>query len=337
MLYFRSEISVYLCSTNSRIELEEYDNGGQGVAYFDKTAGNDSSDTFRSDEDVDADENSITGKVFEDEWLEYTTDIEAGVYDISLQKIWGSENKGVKLWIANSNSALEFDEVGEFIFAGPEGEQETITIEDIDLTDWAGTNRVLRVEIIGRWMGLDYLEFQSKTQVAPQVDSVIVNDGGAQRSMVSEITVNFSEEIAGIDSSSFVLMNTTTNTQIIPTVTTELLDGRTVAKLTFSGSGIIGGSLSDGNYTLTTLSDTVTDAAGNLLDGDQNGTGGDNAVDSFFRLYGDANGDRIVNVFDLLSFRRAFRGSAADFDYNGDGVVNVLDLLQFRKRFGSTI
>ena len=225
----------------------------------------------------------------------------------------------------------------EFIFAGPEGEQETITIEDIDLTDWAGTNRVLRVEIIGRWMGLDYLEFQSKTQVAPQVDSVIVNDGGAQRSMVSEITVNFSEEIAGIDSSSFVLMNTTTNTQIIPTVTTELLDGRTVAKLTFSGSGIIGGSLSDGNYTLTTLSDTVTDAAGNLLDGDQNGTGGDNAVDSFFRLYGDANGDRIVNVFDLLSFRRAFRGSAADFDYNGDGVVNVLDLLQFRKRFGSTI
>ena len=323
--------------TNSRIELEEYDNGGQGVAYFDKTAGNDSSDTFRSDEDVDADENSITGKVFEDEWLEYTTDIEAGVYDISLQKIWGSENKGVKLWIANSNSALEFDEVWEFIFAGPEGEQETITIEDIDLTDWAGTNRVLRVEIIGRWMGLDYLEFQSKTQVAPQVDSVIVNDGGAQRSMVSEITVNFSEEIAGIDSSSFVLMNTTTNTQIIPTVTTELLDGRTVAKLTFSGSGIIGGSLSDGNYTLTTLSDTVTDAAGNLLDGDQNGTGGDNAVDSFFRLYGDANGDRIVNVFDLLSFRRAFRGSAADFDYNGDGVVNVLDLLQFRKRFGSTI
>jgi hypothetical protein len=53
--------------------------------------------------------------------------------------------------------------------------------------------------------------------------------------------------------------------------------------LGFSGTGIIGGSLADGNYSLTVL-DTTTDAAGNVLEGDSNGTAGGNATDDFFRL-----------------------------------------------------
>jgi len=328
--------SITADGTESFIELEEFDNGGQGVAYYDTTAGNDSSENFRTDEDVDADEEGITGKVFDGEWIEYTTDIQGGKYDILLQKIWGGEDNAVKLWIAESNSALttEFTELGVFDFQGPGDQRETITLEDIDLTPWAGKDRVIRIEIVGNWMGLDNLTFQSKTQIAPIVESVVVNDGSAQRSMVSEITVNFSEEVVGVDASSFILMNTTTNTQVIPTVTTQLLDGKTVATLTFSGEGIVGGSLADGDYSLTTLSSSVADAAGNGLDGDGDGAGGDNAVDTFFRFYGDANGDRTVNVIDLLQFRSAFGRTNADFDHNGDGVVNVLDLLQFRSRFG---
>jgi hypothetical protein len=136
-----------------------------------------------------------------------------------------------------------------------------------------------------------------------------------------------------------VLTNTTTNTQVIPTVATEILNGKTVATLTFSGTGIVGGSLSDGDYTLTTL-DTLADAAGNQLDGDRDGTAGGNAVDNFFRLFGDINGDRRVNIADFFQFRNSFNDPDnfnAAFDYNGDGVINIADFFQFRSGFGSSL
>jgi len=329
--------------TTSKIELEAFDRGGQGVSYFDDTPGNDNNkpgnedNFFRDDEDVDADAGALTGKVFEGEWLEYTVDIQPGDYDITLKKNWGGADNGVKLFVADSNDALGDDLVflGEFDFATDDNNEE-ITLSDIDLTPWAGSDRVIRIEIVGNYMGLDHLEFTSKTQVAPTIESVVVNDGSTQRSVVRELTVTFDEEV-NADASSFLLMNTTTNKQIIPMVTTELIDGRTVATLTFNGSGIVGGSLADGDYTLTTLASALTDTAGNQLDGDGDGTGGDNATDSFFRFFGDANADRTVNVFDLLQFRTAYRGSDADFDYGGDGTVNVFDLLEFRKRYRNTL
>ena len=173
----------------------------------------------------------------------------------------------------------------------------------------------------------------------PTVESVVINDGSAQRSRVTRLTVTFSEVVGGVDASSFVLTNTTTNTQVIPTVATEILNGKTVATLTFSGTGIVGGSLSDGDYTLTTL-DTLADAAGNQLDGDRDGTAGGNAVDNFFRLFGDINGDRRVNIADFFQFRNSFNDPDnfnAAFDYNGDGVINIADFFQFRSGFGSSL
>ncbi len=173
--------------------------------------------------------------------------------------------------------------------------------------------------------------------VGPQIESVVVNGGNAQRSMVSELTVTFSEIVNGFNANSFVLMNTTTNTQVVPTVTTQVIGGKTVATLTFSGSGIVGGSLADGDYTLTTL-DTLTDSAGNQLDGDKDGNAGGNATDNFFRFFGDVNGDRTVNIVDFFQFRNAFRGTYnAAFDYNGDGAINIIDFFQFRSRFGSSL
>jgi len=174
---------------------------------------------------------------------------------------------------------------------------------------------------------------------APTVASIMINDGDAQRSMVRELVVNF-DEIVNVDSSSFMVENLDTGVCFAPDVTTEIVDGKTIATLTFSGTGIVGGSLEDGNYRLTIL-DTITDGAGNQLDGDGDGTAGGNATDEFFRFYGDADGNRIVNALDLLRFRQAYGPAGGtnnpNFDYGDDGVVNALDLLQFRIRFGDTI
>jgi hypothetical protein len=107
-----------------------------------------------------------------------------------------------------------------------------------------------------------------------------------------------------------------------------------------------GGSLNDGRYTLTALAVAVS-ASGVSLDGNGDGIAGDDfvfadawQVGGLFRLFGDFNGDRTVNITDLTAFRNAFGATTADgnyqplLDFNGDGVINLTDLTQFRNRFG---
>lgn len=142
--------------STTRIQLEEYDNGGQGVAYFDKTTGNTASDTFRSDEDVDVTNSLVSNDIENGEWLEYTTDIEAGTYDFTLRKAWGGSTQAVKIYIGDSNSTTDLTELGEFTFAA--AGQELITLEGIDLSSWAGSGRVIRIETVGSFFGVDWLD-----------------------------------------------------------------------------------------------------------------------------------------------------------------------------------
>ena len=108
--------------------------------------------------------------------------------------------------------------------------------------------------------------------------------------------------------------------------------------LTFKGEGIIGGSLADGSYTLKIKAARVRNDVGLLLDGDEDGTPGGNALDAFFRKFGDADGDKDVDDADAALFDSTFgkqqgdEGFLAFFDYNGDGKVNKLDRKQFRQR-----
>jgi hypothetical protein len=102
----------------------------------------------------------------------------------------------------------------------------------------------------------------------------------------------------------------------------------------FGGEETAFGSLNDGRYTLTTLAGQIS-AGGTALDGNGDGTGGDNYVladaGGLFRFYGDVNGDQVVNGLDLGFFRAAFGTAAGDpaypgyLDFNGDGAVNGLD------------
>lgn len=336
--------SIGLNADSVRIQLEDFDNGGEGVAYHDTTPGNDTDgNQLRPDEAVDESGGLITNSIFASEWLEYTLDIQPGVYNVTLKKKWGEVGKRVKLFIGEDNSTTDLTELGTFV--GVVKSEEEITLENLDLTPWAGSDRVIRIEMLDSFFGLDHLDFVNTTpdQSAPQIELVVINDGSAQRSMVRSLTVAFNEVVQGVDASTFVLTNHTTNTQVVPTVTTEVIDGKTVATLTFSGSEIIGGSLADGSYTLTTLASGLTDAAGNQLDGDGDGTGGDDATDEFFRLFGDSNGDRQVNIVDLFALRDAFIDSMFFdihndvFDYDGDGKVNILDVFRFRSRYGKSV
>jgi hypothetical protein len=171
--------------------------------------------------------------------------------------------------------------------------------------------------------------------VAPaRVAGVMINDGSAQRSMVNSLTVTFDGPVT-IDPGAFEVAGPAGSLEL--TVAAAVVDGRTVAVLTFSGPDIVGGSLADGSYTLTIHADRVRDRWGRALDGDADGSAGGDRADGFHRLFGDADGDADVDWADRDVFRAAYEaGYLWSFDFDGDGDVDGHDNGEFSRRFGQS-
>jgi uncharacterized delta-60 repeat protein len=173
------------------------------------------------------------------------------------------------------------------------------------------------------------------------VRSVVINDGSAQRSMVNSITVTFSGLVT-LDPGAFELARQK-NGPVNLSVAASVVNGQTVAVLTFSGSGIVAGSLADGNYELITHGDRIHDSLGQAIDAYGDGKAGGKREDVFFRFFGDINGDRKVDSTDYAVFRGALgthkgdRGFLSFLDFNGDGVLDNVDQTAFNQRRGTSL
>jgi hypothetical protein len=169
---------------------------------------------------------------------------------------------------------------------------------------------------------------------APRVESVVINDGSAQRSIIRSITVTF-DTLVTFDSGAFSLLRTGGGTPArVATITQE--NGKTKVVFSgFSGSGGIYGSLADGNWTLKVLAARVHRA------GDRSVVMSADSVTTFHRYFGDADGDRDVDAADQTAFNAAFghtdAASLATFDFDHDGDVDAADRNRFNKRFGKSI
>jgi hypothetical protein len=169
------------------------------------------------------------------------------------------------------------------------------------------------------------------------VQSIVINDGSAQRSMVNRITVTFGG--AAILDPGAIELRRQDGSLVAMHTDISIVGGKTVAVLTFEDAQFEGGSLADGSYTLTVRAERVHDRWGRELDGDGNGAAGGNAVNSFFRLLGDSDGDGDVDGADRAAFRSAFGKHAGYlwyFDFDGDGDVDGRDNAQFNHQFGQT-
>ncbi len=110
------------------------------------------------------------------------------------------------------------------------------------------------------------------------------------------------------------------------------------ATVTFPG--LTNSLLPDANYRATLIASGITDPAGNQLDGNGNGVGGDNHTFDFFFLMADANHDRVVNLQDFNRIAGNFGQSPRDFsqgDFNYDTLVNLADFNILAARFGNQL
>jgi Dockerin type I domain len=186
--------------------------------------------------------------------------------------------------------------------------------------------------------------FPFSTNPPARVGSVVINGGAAQRSRVLTVQVNF-DQIVTLPTSpanAFTLARNSDNAPVTLAAAVDNSGPGTVVTLTFIGGAVNSGSLADGRYTLTVLASQVSSVNGQL-DGDGNGSGGDDFVlvgtpgNKLFRLFGDVNGDGAVAASDFVGFRQSFNGINDDFDFDGDGSVSTSDFVQFRNRFNTSI
>jgi putative intracellular protease/amidase len=103
----------------------------------------------------------------------------------------------------------------------------------------------------GRVVGQEVIE-QANAATPPIVERIDFSGGGVQRSMVTSLTVTFSETVQ-LASGAIQIMKLGAGGGTIATRTSRsVIDGKTVLRVTFASQTLApGGSLSDGNYRLT--------------------------------------------------------------------------------------
>ncbi|WP_438811106.1 Ig-like domain-containing protein [Rhodopirellula halodulae] len=181
-------------------------------------------------------------------------------------------------------------------------------------------------------------------------EDITVGDGTAQRSRVESLTIQFDAEVT-IDPGAFTVIKRGPDGGNVDVAYTTRLDqnGHTIAELTFSGSFVEYGSLVDGNYQLTIDGTKIASVEGFGFDTDGDGSVNDMLVfgnlvsDSFFRYFGDIDGDRDVDGSDFLFFRGTYgksigqAGFDVNFDFNTDDTIDGTDFLFFRGRYGKNL
>jgi VCBS repeat-containing protein len=172
----------------------------------------------------------------------------------------------------------------------------------------------------------------------PDVAGVVVNQGAAQRSRVTQITVTFDMAVdASLLAGAFTLTRNSDGLRVGTINVSTAIDsaGRTVATLTFAGTGTQSGSLADGRWMLRVSAAQVRGSNGVPMAADY--------TSGLFRLFGDADGNGLVDAADKAAFDAAYgkkagqAGYVSFFDFDQDGDIDAKDRNQFRQRLGTGV
>ena len=159
---------------------------------------------------------------------------------------------------------------------------------------------------------------------------------GAQPNRAGIVDFVFSEDVSdSLGTDDYRLINSSTG-EIFESDAEFVWNPATLGA-TLDLSGVEG--LNEGLYKIVLVSEGITDAGGNPLDGDSDGRGGGDYDELEFPVTWPGDADRDVNVDfdDFLKLSSNFNRTDmvwADGDFNGDGVVEFADFLLLSKHFG---
>lgn len=155
-----------------RIQAEDYDLGGEGIAYHDSTPEN-VGEQYRPD-GVDIKTTGDVDGLFQvgwtwagtnkpNEWIEFTVGGKAGIYDAHFRVACGASSCGrIKVTLDGQvRGTLQVEPTGSW-----DDDYTTIVLEGIEVRQ---RNQILRLEFSGGWLDLNWIEFR------PQ-DTAGVND-----------------------------------------------------------------------------------------------------------------------------------------------------------------
>jgi hypothetical protein len=147
-----------------KIEAEEFDFGGEGYAYSDKDAENRNGGD--RDEGVDM-SNTAIGYTQTGEWLEYTVNVEeAGEYAFEAYVASGADGTSFKLYIDN-------EAITDIISVPNTGDWETFVSVESEIGALTAGKHILKLEITGDWLDMDYMMFTKEGGVS--TDVILVN------------------------------------------------------------------------------------------------------------------------------------------------------------------
>lgn len=141
-----------------KIEAEEFDFGGEDNAYHDLDEQNRNGNTRNEGVDMSS---TAVGYTQKGEWIEYTVEVEkSGEY--MLESRVASGNNGAQFTLYMDNNFIipgEDGTPGGVIDVPNTGDWETFTTVETELNRLEKGTHVLKVEITGDWVDLDYFNF----------------------------------------------------------------------------------------------------------------------------------------------------------------------------------
>ena len=142
-----------------KIEAEEFDYGGEGNAYHD----NDEQNRNGGDRNEGVDmSNTAIGYSQTGEWIEYTVEVEEdGIYSVDSYVASGASGSQFTLYMDDTFIIPGDDGTpGGFIDVPNTGDWSTYTTVTTKLNRLTKGTHILKVEITGDWVDLDYLDFK---------------------------------------------------------------------------------------------------------------------------------------------------------------------------------
>jgi O-glycosyl hydrolase len=290
------------------VQAENYDLGGQGVAYNDADTANQGG-AYRTSEGVDISTISgtsgyTTGWAADGEWLEYTTNVTAGTYTINATV--ASPNSGKQLRVLLDGVSLGTIAIPN---TGDWSVFQTVSIPNISFG--GGNGKILRLEIIGGDFNIDKIEVKSVvnipvTGVTMNPTTASVGAGGTTQlvatvgpSNASNKSVTWSSSNTGVATVS----NTGTVTGVATgsaTITVKTVDGSKTATSTITVSAVVSSSF-PGYYNIISrnsnkgldVADNATNSGSRIQQYDITNGGGNNQR---WRFESAGNGNYYIRV-----------------------------------------